>query len=198
MSLNGTCQSHITVCHLFFLLIAFYHITHSHSPHYVSFPSPSLCFVSPDGSSLSGHVSRCNLCERTSGCTQMTFRSGVEICWKPVAVWGLKLWLALRLQGPRRCHLVQTWELHCWIWWLEWPLADCVDSPRVSFQQQQLYKSKVDGLQLRLALWAVKNVRGFAVTKKKDLRIFDVNKWRSSDFIADLAMIEKHMIKALS
>lgn len=46
MSLNGTCQSHITVCHFAFLLIAFYHITHSNSPHYVSFPSPSLCFVS--------------------------------------------------------------------------------------------------------------------------------------------------------
>ena len=96
----------------------------------ISFPFIMFCFIShirfpPDGLSLSGHVSRCNLCERTSGCTQMTFRSGVEICWKPVTFWGLKLWLALRLQGPRRCHLVlQTWELHkdlvvgmatCWL-----------------------------------------------------------------------------------
>ena len=165
MSLNGTSQSHITVCHFFFLLIGFYHITHSHSPHVclISFPFSMFCFISfhltslsfpspsshirfpLDGSSLSGHVSRCNLCERTSGCTQMTFRSGVEICWKPVAFWGPKLWLALRLQGPRRCHLVlQTWGVAlldlvvgmatCWLF---------TDSPRVSFQLQQLYKSKV-------------------------------------------------------
>lgn len=127
------CSLHSTISN-----IRIHHIMSHFLPlhYFISFHLTSLSFPSP-----SSHIRFPNALKHVRPCFQMQplrkdlrmhsddFHKRSRTCWKSVALWGLKLWSALRLQGPRRCHLVQTWELHPRIWLLEWPLVDCVDSP---------------------------------------------------------------------
>lgn len=160
---------------------------------------PFIMCVSPDGSSLSGHVSRCNLCERTSGCTQMTFTSRVEICWKPVCF--LRSEALVGFEAPRATQMsLGSSNLGVALLDLVVGMATCW---LCGFSEGQLptaaaLQEQGRWVAIEIGPLSSKNVRGFGVTKKKDLRIFDVRKWWSSDFIADFAMIEKDMIKALS
>ena len=171
----------------------------------ISFPFIMFCFISfhltslsfpslsshirfpPDGSSLSGHVSRCNLCERTSGSTQMTFTSGVEICWKIQSLF--EVWSFGWLWGSK-AHADVTWffkpgELHQDL------VVGMAHLLTVSILRGSASNSSSSTRARRCATWSL-------MSKSLRKRIFDVRKWWSSDFIADLAMIEKDMIKALS